>query len=305
MATATATDGVELHYDTWGPADGEPVLLVMGLGTDRRGWAFQRRALGRRYRCIALDNRGVGRSGTPEGPYSLEQMARDAVSVLDAEGVDSAHVVGASMGGVIAQILGVRHAARVRSLVLACTSCRHHEWRRELIAEWEHVARTSGMGALGSDAFRWLIHPRIRKRFGLWLNILARVLLSSPSEGFANQARAILDMPDDVRDELHTVKVPTLVVVGSQDILTPVGDSEELAEMIGGARLHVVGGAAHGVNVEAAGTFNEVVVGFLDEVTATRAAGSAAPSTPSFLHANPGPVPGFAFENEGRELPAG
>lgn len=270
MPTVRATDGTLLSYETWGRDDGEPVLFVMGLGADRRGWMLQRFAFGRRFRCITLDNRGVGRSETPPGPISLEQMAGDAVTVLDAAGVDSAHVVGISMGGVIAQIVGVAYPERVRSLVLASTSCRHHHWRRELLAEWERVAREEGMGSLGIRAFRWLIHPRIRKRFGLWLNLLARVLLSSPSEGFARQARAILDMPDDVRGELHAVDVPTLVIVGSQDVLTPVGDSEELAEMIPDARLHVVGGAAHGANAEAPVKWNSAVLAFLDEVTERR-----------------------------------
>lgn len=273
MPTTLATDAIELYYETWGRPQGDPVLFIMGLGADRRGWLFQRMAFGRKYFCLTLDNRGVGESAKPEGPYDLEQMAQDAVTVLDAAGVDSAHVVGASMGGVIAQIMAVRHPTRVRSLVLACTSCRHHEWRRELLAEWEEVARTKGMGALGMKAFRWLINPRIRKRFGMWLDILARIVLSQPSHGFANQARAILDMPDDVREELHTVSVPTLVIVGSQDILTPVGDSEELAEMISGAELVVIGGAAHGVNVEAPAKFNDTVLGFLDRVVGPSEAG--------------------------------
>lgn len=280
MPTTRAADGTELYYETWGDPEGEPLLLVMGLGADLRGWVCQRHVLGRRFRCIAFDNRGAGRSGTPPGPYSLEVMAADAVAILDAEGIDSAHVMGASMGGVISQILGVRHADRVRSLVLACTSSRHHHWRRELLAEWEHAARTSGMGALGVDAFRWLVGPRIRKRFGLWLNLLARIVLSQPSEGFASQARAILDMPDTMRDELHHIRVPTLVVVGSQDILTPVGDSEELAEMVSGARLEVIGGAAHGVMVEAPGAFNEVVLSFLDDVTGAGATGSGGTEFP-------------------------
>src|SRR6266508_3742272 len=102
-----AEDGVEIAYDVWGKRGGEPLLLIQGLGTDSRGWALQRMAFGRRYRCFAPDNRGVGRSGKPSGPYDLGQMGRDALAVLDAEGIESAHVIGASMGGVIAQIMAV------------------------------------------------------------------------------------------------------------------------------------------------------------------------------------------------------
>src|SRR5205814_9689153 len=107
----------------------------------------------RRYRGIVFDNRGVGRSDKPVGPYHLEQMAADATAVLDAAGVESAHVIGASMGGVIAQIMAVRSPERVRSLVLACTACRHLGWRRELLENWPPLRRAKGCGASPTAAF--------------------------------------------------------------------------------------------------------------------------------------------------------
>ena len=106
-----------------------------------------------------FDNRGVGRSDHPPGPYDLEVMAADALAVLDAAGIGPAHVMGASMGGVLAQILAVRHPERVRSLILACTACRHHAWRRELLAEWAEVAEHDGMGSFARTAVRWLDRP--------------------------------------------------------------------------------------------------------------------------------------------------
>lgn len=267
MPSITSSDGVTIAYDVWGRREGPPVLLIQGLGADARGWALQRMAFGRRYRCYAVDNRGVGQSGKPPGPYSLEQMARDAVAVLDAEGVERAIVVGASMGGVIAQILTVLHPERVRALVLACTACHHHPWRRELLAEWATQVQAGGMGALSNDALRWLIGPRLRKRFGVWLNLLARIVLQSPPEPFVAQVQAILDAPDELRFELVNVQVPTLVITGSQDELTPMGDAEELAELIPAARLVELRGAAHGLMVEAPNAFNEAVLSFLDEAT--------------------------------------
>jgi pimeloyl-ACP methyl ester carboxylesterase len=117
------SDGIRLRYDLAGPRHGEPLLMIQGLGTDSRGWIAQRRHFARRgYRVVTFDNRGVGRSDKPFGTYDLERMALDAVAVLDDAGFDSAHVMGASMGGIIAQVLGVRHGHRVRSLVLACTA---------------------------------------------------------------------------------------------------------------------------------------------------------------------------------------
>src|SRR3954453_16183701 len=242
--------------------------MIQGLGTDSRGWALQRMAFGRRYRCYTLDNRGTGRRDRPPGPYSLEVMARDALPVLDPAGVNRAHVVGASMGGVIAQIIGVLHPERVRSLVLACTACRHHTWRRELLQEWaDAVAQgggrggdAGGMAAPGDAALEWLVGPRLRKRFGIWLNLLARIVLQQPPDPFIAQVGAILDATDELRLEVVNRRVPTLVIPGSQDSLTRVGDAEELAELIPGARLEVLGCAAHGLMVETPNAFNDAVV---------------------------------------------
>src|SRR5438445_13826477 len=125
MAKAIASDGVEIYYETWGKRDGDPVLFIPGLGADRRMWACQHLVFGLRHRCIAMDNRGVGGSGKPAGPYSLAQIADDAVAVLDAEGIDSANILGYSMGGGVVQLLAVLHAERLRSRVLAATASRN------------------------------------------------------------------------------------------------------------------------------------------------------------------------------------
>jgi 3-oxoadipate enol-lactonase len=267
-----ASDGVTIHYDVFGRREGPPLLMIQGLGTDSRGWALQRMALGRKFRSNTLDNRGTGRSDRPDGPYSLEQMALDALAVLDVEGVERAHIMGASMGGVIAQVIGVLHPQRTRSLILACTACRHHLWRRELLQEWADAVDEGGMAALGDEALEWLVGPRLRKRFGIWMNLIARIVLQQPPEPFIAQVGAILDATDELRLELVNIRVPTLVITGSQDSLTPVGDAEELAELIPGSRLEVLGGAAHGLMVEAPNAFNDAVVRFLVEVEGLDAA---------------------------------
>jgi len=268
VPTVVASDGTPIYYEEWGRPDGEPLLMIQGLGADQRGWALQRLPFGRRFRCLALDNRGVGRSGRPPGPYSIVEMAADAVAVLDAAGVDTAHVMGASMGGVIAQVIGVAAPERVRSLVLACTACTHHEWRRELLAEWAAVVEARGMGALVPEGLSWLIGPRLRRRVGPWLNLLAPIVLQADAASFSAQVQAILDMPDDMKNELQAITAPTLVIVGSQDVLTPMGDSEELVERIPNARLVVLPGAAHGLMVESPIAYNAAVMEFLAEVSA-------------------------------------
>ncbi len=264
MAFAWADDGTRIHYEAFGNPDGEPLLLIQGLGADKRGWILQRRALGARYRCIALDNRGVGHSDKPPGPYDLLDMANDAVAVLDDAGVDRAHVVGASMGGVISQVIGVLHAHRVRSLILACTACRQHPWRRDLLSEWASLAEAEGMGQFVRRNARWLFGPRSLRRVWPLLGPIGGLALNAAPHAFVAQVHAILDADEDLRFELKGITAPTLVLVGSQDILTPRGDSEELASAIPGARMAVVRGAAHGFMFEHASTFNRLVLEFLD-----------------------------------------
>jgi len=272
MAFTRAADGTGLHFDALGLPGREPVLMIQGLGADKTGWVLQRFAMAPHFRTIALDNRGAGRSDKPFGLYHLDEMADDAVAVLDAAGVERAHVVGASMGGAIAQVLAVRHPERVRSLVLACTACRHHDWRRELLAEWAAIANERGMAELSRRAMRWLVGPRSLRRFWPALGTLGPLAMRVPPYAFAAQVRAILATDDSLRFALPALAVPALVIVGNQDILTPRGDSEELAELIPGAELAIVSGAAHGLMIEHATTFNRVVLDFLRRTSAVQRA---------------------------------
>src|ERR1700732_1084042 len=105
MSEVVTTDGVRIAYDTWGSKTGTPVLMIQGLGMNAAAWGLQRGAFGRHHRCIAIDNRGTGHSDAPPGPYDLVRMAADAIEVLDAEDIERAAGVGASMGGVIATIV--------------------------------------------------------------------------------------------------------------------------------------------------------------------------------------------------------
>src|SRR5262245_31254254 len=118
MSTAQI-NGIDVYYEEQG--SGEPLLLIMGLAADSMAWMFQLPDFAKQYRTIVFDNRGVGRTSKPAGPYSIPQMADDAKGVLDALDIRRAHVVGVSMGGMIAQELTLRHPERVRGLVLACT----------------------------------------------------------------------------------------------------------------------------------------------------------------------------------------
>jgi 3-oxoadipate enol-lactonase len=276
MAYARASDGARLHYEVTGRPGGDPVLMIQGLGADKNGWNLQRWALGFRYRVIALDNRGAGRSDQPFGTYTLEQMADDAVTVLTQAGYDSAHVVGASMGGVIAQLVALQHPQRVRSLTLACTACRNHDWRRDLVSGWAATASERGMGAMTREAARWVIGPRSWRRLAPAVTWLGPMRAHQPSHGFVSQVRAILNADDTATHDLSRITVPTLVIVGNQDVLTTRGDAEELAERIPTAELVVISGAAHGLMVEHGTTFNRILLDFLRRVRASEKARTAA-----------------------------
>ena len=279
MPYALATDGIRLHHEVLGRSSATPVLMIQGLGADKHGWDMQRLPLALHYRVIALDNRGAGRSDKPFGTYSLEQMALDAIAVLDHAGVEKAHIVGASMGGAITQIIGLRYPERVMSLTLACTACRNHPWRRELLHSWATAATEQGIGSMTREAARWVIGPRSFRRllpaFG-WLGPLA---MGRTSHAFVAQVKAILDVDDSISEQLSEVTAPTLVLVGNQDILTPRGDSEEIADRMPNAELVVISGAAHGFMVEHASTFNRVLLDFLGRVTRAQRAAVAQPAT--------------------------
>ena len=272
MPFVHATDGTRIHYEVTGKSGKTPVLMIQGLGASKNAWNLQRIAMATRFRIISFDNRGAGRSDKPTEPFTLEQMADDALAVLDAAGIETAHVVGASMGGVISQIIAVKYPHRVRSLTLVCTACRNHPWRQELLQTWAKTAEEKGMIEVGKEAAQWVMSPRSFRRLVpafTWMGPLAAL---RPRHSFVSQIHAILDTREDLVDQLSTITAPTMVIVGNQDILTPRGDSEEIAERIPNSELVVISGAAHGLMMEHSSTFNKILIEFLQRTELARVA---------------------------------
>jgi 3-oxoadipate enol-lactonase len=270
MPFVNAIDGTRIHYEVTGKSGATPVLMIQGLGASKNAWNLQRIAMATRFRIISFDNRGAGRSDKPTEPFTLEQMADDALAVLDAAGIETAHVVGASMGGVISQIVAVKYPHRVRSLTLVCTACRNHPWRQELLQTWAKTAADKGMIEVGKEAAQWVMSPRSFRRLVpafTWMGPLAAL---RPRHSFVSQIDAILNTREDLVDQLSTITAPTMVIVGNQDILTPRGDSEEIAERIPNAELVVISGAAHGLMMEHSSTFNRILIEFLQRTELTR-----------------------------------
>jgi 3-oxoadipate enol-lactonase len=191
-------------------------------------------------------------------------MADDAIAVLDAAGIENAHVVGLSMGGAISQIIALKHPNRVRSLTLVATACRNHAWREELLQSWATTAENEGMTAVGKEAARWMIGPRSFRRVLPALGWMGPLQLFNPANAFVSQVKAILSTDDGaLNTELANIVCPTMVVVGNQDVLTPRGDAEEIASLIPTAELVVISGGAHGLHIEHASTFNRILLEFL------------------------------------------
>jgi len=268
----------DIYYEEHG--SGDPLLLVMGLAADSTAWMFQLPDFARRYRAIAFDNRGVGRSSKPPGPYTIHAMADDAAGVLDALGIARAHVVGVSMGGMIAQELALRHPDRVRGLVLACTFPEPDadaERQREFsLARFGGRVTASGeteidVSAIDPLMFFQHLLPRvfnqsyIDRELPKLLQIFGGALQYGFSlEAILGQVEAV--MGHKATDRLHRIAAPTLVITGDADLLVSPANSDILARDIPGAKLVKVPGGSHGFNFETPELFNREVLDFLASV---------------------------------------
>ena len=232
-------DGAWLHWRGAGPSDGEPVLMIMGLGGSGRMWWRLEPHLADRWWLLLIDNRGTGDSDRVSGPLTMAGMAADAVAVLDAAGVDSAHVVGASMGGMVAQHLALDHRDRVRSLVLACTTAGGRAgappWRLLAASALRPVlgpGRTFGLVAPALYAARTRREQPERVREDLAVRVADA---TPPATVYAQLAAAARH---DTRARLRELAdLPVTVLHGAEDALVPVQRGRELAEAIPGARL--------------------------------------------------------------------
>lgn len=271
-------DSIEIYYEEHG--SGEPLLLIMGLAADSRAWVFQLPALSRHYRTIVFDNRGVGRSSKPPGPYTIHEMADDTAALLEALNIESAHVLGVSMGGMIAQELVLRHPGRVRSLVLACTypepDAEIERQRRFTLSQLGGSIDASGEVRIDLTAvdplalFQHLLpsvfNPEfIQNELPKLMEIFAGTLQYGFSlEAILGQVEAVMN--HRATDRLHQIEVPTLVITGDADRLVPPGNSDILARHIPNARLVKVPGGSHGFNFETPDVFNREVLAFLASV---------------------------------------
>jgi 3-oxoadipate enol-lactonase len=271
-----AATGIDLYYEEHG--DGPPLLLIFGFTGDGHGWAQQLPAFAPHFRTVIYDNRGVGRSSAPEGAYTIAEMADDAIGLLDAIGIDRAHIVGYSMGGQIAQEIAIRRPDRVDRLVLASTWARGDALFNSVIDVWGEIYRQGvDLETCAKFGFTWLLTGKFLDAPGALAQMLALATthpFPPSSQGVWGQSRAIIG--SDTRDRLDQIEAPALILVGRQDILTPVTFSEELARGIPDATLRVLERGGHGAPFESTADFNQAILDFLTR--ALPPAGTAAQS---------------------------
>ncbi|QIN84315.1 3-oxoadipate enol-lactonase [Rubrobacter tropicus] len=257
MTTGGATD---LNYRLEGPEDAPVLVLSNSLGTALEMWDDQAPALRERFRVLRYDTRGHGESPAPPGPYAIEDLGRDVLSLLDHIGVERASFCGLSIGGMTGMWLASEAPERVESLVLCCTSALLGP--KSVWDERIQTATEKGMAALVDGVIERWFTPAFRSENPEAVETMARTLRGTDPEGYAGCCAAIRDM--DLRDRLPSIRSPTLVVSGADDPATPPDHGRLIAGAIPGARFEVVPEAAHIANVEQPETVTQLILTHLE-----------------------------------------
>ena len=260
MARASIGDA-ELYYEDTGR--GEPLLLVPGLSGRGSFWAHQVPELARDFRVVVHDHRGTGRSTHSRIRYSVEQMADDLLRLMDALGIEAAHLVGHSTGGAIGQVLAVEHPGRLKSLVLSATWAGPDPYFRRLFESRKGVLLSQGVEAYLRASALYMAPPAWISANDALLDQqhAAALAEAAPVEVTISRIDAILR--HDRRGQLGAIRAPTLVIVAQDDAITPRFYSEELASRVPGAKLVVLETGGHGVPATCPAAYNAAVGGFL------------------------------------------
>lgn len=276
-------NGQDLYFEVHG--EGTPLVLIMGIGYDATLWGLaQVPALSRTFKVVVFDNRDAGRSSNATGPYTIADMADDVAAMMDALEIESAHVLGLSMGGMIAQQFALRHADRLQRLVLSGCGAAPARVAFDPIRTWNWVKTADERGEVfAGQQFTWLFSTaflRNREAVARTIELLTRNPKPIGPAAYSRQAQAYLQY--DALDQLAAIESPTLVIAGEQDLLTPPWICREVADRIPGARFEIIegDGSSHVVPLERPEEFNDLVTAFL----------CGAPSMSPFLPPSRSPV---------------
>jgi 3-oxoadipate enol-lactonase len=246
------------HVRIDGADDAPTLILSNSLSSDLSMWDPQIDAWSRDFRVVRYDSRGHGRSAAPDRPYSIAELGRDALALMDTLKIAKAHWCGLSKGGMVGMWVATHHPARLNRLVLANTSARMGPpdlWNSRI-----QTVRKGGMAAVvDATVQRWFTHRFVARDAGT-IATVARMVAAVPPHGYAGCCAAIRDM--DQRESIRAITAPTLVIVGAHDPATPPAAGELIQSRIAGARLMTLD-AAHVSNLERPAEFGAAVLGFL------------------------------------------
>jgi len=256
-------NNLKVNYEIFG--QGHPVVMIMGLAGDMKWWERQIPALSEHLQVMVFDNRGTGSTDKPDDRYSIRELADDTVGLMDALDVQSAHLVGVSMGGMIAQELCLNYPERVDRVVLGCTHCGGTGFIMPSPEAVKKLTLTRGktLEEIARQVISIMFSPRyIREDPETIQAIVDRFVQKRQSrKDFRNQFWAI--MGHNTYDRLPTIKTPTLVITGSEDFLVPPENAKILAQNIPEARLELLPGSGHCFFIEQSEEVNRILVDFL------------------------------------------
>ena len=256
-------NGIDINYELTGKKGAPVVMLSQSLACSLVMWQPQMDMLESAFRVLRFDTRGHGDSDTPQGSYSLEQLAMDAIGLMDALKVDAVHFVGLSMGGMIGQSLALDYADRLKSLTLCDTAAIMPDetqpvWQQRIDAAGEKGIK----GQVDETLERWF-RPEYLQQNPPEVEMIRRQILATPVAGYIGCCEAIRRLK--YLDRLSGINLPTLIMVGEEDPGTPVAASEAMHERISDSRLVVLPSARHLSNIEQSEAFNAALMEFLTQ----------------------------------------
>ena len=272
-------NGIDLYYESKG--EGEPLFLIQGFAGGHRGWFLQTRAFAKSYKLIVAGNRGIGSKGHTEKGYTIKTLADDMIGLMDYLGIDKAHILGLSMGGIIAQEIAIEYPERVMKVVLASTLADadrpYTDEEIELIFRHQRTPKMLEVLGLGEGEFKVDIETVDVMRFFNTVTELGfnksiyRLIIPFQriyarrigAEAIMEQLRAVQRC--DTFDRLHKIKAPTLVICGTEDRLISPISSDVIADRVPDSKLVKIEGGSHSIHMEMPRRFNREVLDFLGD----------------------------------------